>query len=115
MYQSPKPNIAITLYIYIKKNTDEVFTLRPLQIRLKYRTQLRLGVVSGTDAGSTHFDSLDSAAFDDFDILKIDFKGTLDVFDNVHTDTAGFLRQTLTGDAAAVAAGFTAEIADPQN
>ena len=73
---------------------------------------LRFGVVAGTDASGAHLDSLDSAAFIDFNILKIDFKSTLHVFDDVHPDTAGFLGKTLTGDATAVAAGFAAECAD---
>ena len=68
--------------------------------------------MSGADASGAHLDSLDGAAFIDLDILKIYFKGTLHVFDNVHTDTAGFLGQTLAGDAAAVAAGLAAECAD---
>ena len=73
---------------------------------------LRFDVVAGADAGGTHFDRFDGSAFIDFDVLQIDFKFAFDVFNDVHTDTAGFDRQTFTGDAAAVAFGFTADGAD---
>jgi hypothetical protein len=84
----------------------------PVVIQNPETAELRFDVVAGADAGSAHLNSFDSAAFVDFDILQIDFKLAFDIFDDVHTDTAGFDRQTLTGDAAAVAFGFAADGAD---
>ena len=87
--------------------------LCPLFFKIKKPAwNLRFDVVSGADAGSAHFDSFDGAAFIDLNILQIDFKLAFDIFHNVHTDTAGFDRQTFTGNAAAVSFGFAADGAD---
>jgi len=85
--------------------------LRPHRKRSVF-TGLRFGVVAGTDAGGTHFDTFYGAVIIDPDILKIDFESAFDIFHDVHTDTAGFFRQTFAGDASAVAAGFTADRAN---
>ena len=73
---------------------------------------LRFFVIAGADAARAHLDGLDRPAGVDLDILKIDFKSALHIFDDVHTDAAGFLGQTLAGDAAAVGLGFAAHFAD---
>ena len=73
---------------------------------------LRLLEISGTNAAGTKLNSLNCTIFNDLHILKIDFKGTFDILNHVHTDAACLLRQTAPGDAAAIAADFAAECTD---
>ena len=95
-----------------KQKTDGVAKLCPFIFKIQNPAGLRFDVISGADAGCTHFDSFDGTALIDFDILQIDFKLAFDIFHNVHTDTAGFFGETLAGDATAVAFGFAADGAD---
>ena len=76
------------------------------------RDELRLQEITGTNAGGAKFDRLDSTVVVNFDRLKIDFKGTLGVLDNVHTDTAALLGETLAGDVAAIGFGLAAHRTD---
>ena len=57
--------------------------------------------IASTDATYAKLNLLDRAILNNTDILNIRLEGTLDVFDNVHTDTAGLLSETAAGNATA--------------
>ena len=76
------------------------------------RDELRLLEIPGTNAGGAKFDRLDRTVVINFDRLKVDFKGTLCVLHNVHTDTAALLGETLAGDVAAIGFGLAAHRTD---
>lgn len=68
--------------------------------------------IASTDATYAKLNLLDRAILNNTDILNIRLEGTLDVFDNVHTDTAGLLSETAAGNATAFKLLLTAEVAD---
>ena len=79
----------------IGRNPSAYFGIRSQYcMTQEIRDELRLQEITGTNAGGAKFDRLDSTVVVNFDRLKIDFKGTLCVLDNVHTDTAALLGST---------------------
>ena len=111
--KSPKPNIFLPQNKISGRGEPVRFiSEKNRELAIVPQTQLRFIEIAGTNATDTHLDSFDSAVVIDFDVLKVDFKSTFDIFDHVHTDTAGLLRQTLTGDAAAIGFGLAAHCAN---